>query len=332
LIDLIIKAKKKISRLNKEKDILIDKIAQYELDMSHDDHYRIDTKKDATLSSDNELNTTDKLLQNATMRPTDIDKKRPETKRSSSSTSQSKRKRSLKEKKDKTKPIEGETPTENKKRRPYRQFGDTRKVQDVPRDETGTPIFPVKVGPLTVIQLGTIVYDREKFHNYRYIWPVGFETTRSYFSIRNPEKHVLYRSRILDGGDGPIFQVTPEDDPDNIVTAPAASAAWTTIMRKVNEARNKEHTSSASGPEYFGFGYPPIARLINAKSILYRILKYLPMSSSSNNNNNLLRLSNHYSRNLIWCLLQKLHVMMSNLKCPQWIQKQYGLAQKIQIK
>jgi hypothetical protein len=113
-----------------------------------------------------------------------------------------------------------------------------------------------------VIQLGTIVYDREKFHNYRYIWPVGFETTRSYFSIRNPEKHVLYRSRILDGGDGPIFQVTPEDDPDNIVTAPAASAAWTTIMRKVNEARNKEHTSSASGPEYFGFGYPPIARLI----------------------------------------------------------------------
>lgn len=49
-----------------------------------------------------------------------------------------------------------------------------------------------------------IVSDRPAFHNERYIWPVGFKSTRSYPSMVEPSRRCLYTCRIIDGGDGPI--------------------------------------------------------------------------------------------------------------------------------
>ena len=52
-----------------------------------------------------------------------------------------------------------------------------------------------------------IVCDRPTFHNERYIWPLGFESTRSYPSMSEPTRRCLYSCRILDGGDAPIVSV-----------------------------------------------------------------------------------------------------------------------------
>jgi hypothetical protein len=52
------------------------------------------------------------------------------------------------------------------------------RVQQVPQDDDGNYILPVQIGILTVLNLGTIVWDRPNFHNDRYIWPVGYTVKR----------------------------------------------------------------------------------------------------------------------------------------------------------
>lgn len=48
----------------------------------------------------------------------------------------------------------------------------------VPRDKKGKPMLPLNVGIMTVINLGEVCM-REHFHTERYIFPVGYEVTRS---------------------------------------------------------------------------------------------------------------------------------------------------------
>ncbi|KAI8056898.1 F/Y rich C-terminus-domain-containing protein [Syncephalis plumigaleata] len=138
-------------------------------------------------------------------------------------------------------------------RRNRRIITQTRKVQPIPRDANGRPILPVQVGILTIISLGTVVYDREAFHNERYIWPVGYTY---------PDKQTIYTCSVRDGVDGPKFYLEPEDQPDGVIEANTATGAWTTAVRLANRVRQREHSNSASGPDYFGFSHPTIAMLI----------------------------------------------------------------------
>ncbi|PWA00271.1 hypothetical protein BB558_003691 [Smittium angustum] len=137
-----------------------------------------------------------------------------------------------------------------------------RSVQPVPRDPDGKYILPIQVGILTLLDLGTIVYDRDSFHSERYIWPVGYLVQREYLSMNEPNKLVIYTCRISDGGDGPRFHIEPEDMPNNPIIAHTATGAWTTVVKRVNSINNKNHSNSASGPDYFGFSHPTIAKMI----------------------------------------------------------------------
>lgn len=49
-----------------------------------------------------------------------------------------------------------------------------------------------------------VVFDRPAFHSERYIWPVGFQSMRSYPSMTDPTQRCFYSCRILDGGEAPI--------------------------------------------------------------------------------------------------------------------------------
>ncbi|KAI9098599.1 F/Y-rich N-terminus-domain-containing protein [Phlyctochytrium arcticum] len=149
---------------------------------------------------------------------------------------------------------------EGSKRAPVRTK--LRKVQHVPLDEAGKPILPLQLGIITIYKLGEIVYDRRQFHSERYIYPVGYTVTRMYSSMIDPSKTVLYTCTITDGGDGPRFHVTPDDAPDRGVTASTATGAWTSIIRVANAIRQRDHSNSASGPDYFGFSHPTVAKLI----------------------------------------------------------------------
>lgn len=97
------------------------------------------------------------------------------------------------------------------------------------------------------VTIGSIVYSRPNFHNSKYIWPVGFKSTRKYTSILNPSHKIKYINEILAEDGGPVFKVTPEDDPEHPIVANSASGAWAYIVNKLNNGKS-DKTMTVSGP------------------------------------------------------------------------------------
>jgi hypothetical protein len=141
-----------------------------------------------------------------------------------------------------------------------------KKVNPLPTNSEGKVVFPIHLGVLSILQLGTVVYNKPGFHSTSYIWPIGFKSTRQYASMKDPERKTTYFNEIIDNGDAPIFRVSAEDDLENPIDAPSPTAAWKTIIERVNvvkaERTGKRMQTTVSGPEYFGFSHPSIAKLI----------------------------------------------------------------------
>ncbi|PPQ68372.1 hypothetical protein CVT24_004793 [Panaeolus cyanescens] len=144
----------------------------------------------------------------------------------------------------------------------------------VPRDKNRKPMLPLNVGIMTVINLG-VVCMREHFHSERYIFPVGYEVTRRYLSTIDPSAEVVYHCTILDGGDGPKFQIVPSDRPDKPVIAGTATGAWSSIVKQANHIRNRQHSNSVSGPDFFGLGQNTIKHLIQELPNADRLRDYV---------------------------------------------------------
>ncbi|KAI0301210.1 F/Y rich C-terminus-domain-containing protein [Multifurca ochricompacta] len=131
----------------------------------------------------------------------------------------------------------------------------------VPRDKNGRPILPLNVGIMTVNCLGEVCM-REHFHTERYIFPVGYSVNRRYLSARDPNAETVYNCTILDGGDGPKFQIIANDMADKPIIAGTATGAWSVVVRAANHVRNRQHSNSVSGPDFFGLGQNTIKHLI----------------------------------------------------------------------
>ncbi|KAK7048659.1 F/Y rich C-terminus-domain-containing protein [Favolaschia claudopus] len=144
----------------------------------------------------------------------------------------------------------------------------------VPRDKKGKPMLPLNVGIMTVINLGDVCM-REHFHTERYIFPVGYEVTRRYLSTIDQTAEVVYHCTILDGGDGPKFQIIPSDTPDRPVIAGTATGAWSSIVKQANAIRQRQHSNSVSGPDFFGLGQNTIKHLIQELPNADRLRDYV---------------------------------------------------------
>ncbi|KAF5317570.1 hypothetical protein D9619_013217 [Psilocybe cf. subviscida] len=144
----------------------------------------------------------------------------------------------------------------------------------VPRDKQNKPMLPLNVGIMTVISLGEVCM-RDHFHTERYIFPVGYEVTRRYLSTVDPSSEVVYHCTILDGGDGPKFQIIPSDRPDRPIIAGTATGAWSNIVKQANAIRNRQHSNSVSGPDFFGLGQNTIKHLIQELPNADRLRDYV---------------------------------------------------------
>jgi hypothetical protein len=135
------------------------------------------------------------------------------------------------------------------------------RVKRVKRHADGKPVLPVLArGGASVHSLGTIVYDRSLFHNEKYIWPVGFRSSRELPSLLDPGrvKMTTYVSEIIDGGKQPMYRVTPSDAPNEAVVHSAPSGCWRVILGRIKQRNDV----SVSGPEMFGFSDSTIRMLI----------------------------------------------------------------------
>ncbi|KAF0972937.1 hypothetical protein FDP41_008789 [Naegleria fowleri] len=167
-----------------------------------------------------------------------------------------------------------------------------KRVVEVQRDRYGNIIFPIPLGALTVLSLGKVVYDRPTFHTDKYIWPVGYKSTRYYTSVKDTNKRCLYTCEIKDGGDAPIFVLTSDDNPNEVIEAPSATAAWTAIVKQINKIKSEESGkrvfTNVSGPEYFGLAHPTIMKLIsqlpNAEKINRPNAPHQPVKAESSTN------------------------------------------------
>ncbi|PRQ74998.1 F/Y rich C-terminus-domain containing protein, partial [Rhodotorula toruloides] len=101
------------------------------------------------------------------------------------------------------------------------------------------------------------------FHTERYIFPVGYESTRRYPSMIDPNAHADYTCRIVDGGNNmPLFEMYPSDQPGVVITSGTPTGAWTQVLKATMKIRNKQHSGSVSGPDYFGLSNNIVKALI----------------------------------------------------------------------
>ncbi|KXS20521.1 hypothetical protein M427DRAFT_52122 [Gonapodya prolifera JEL478] len=138
-----------------------------------------------------------------------------------------------------------------------------RKLQTVPRDAQGALMFPFQVGPVTVHSLGRVEYERDAYHTRAYIFPIGYKASKRYMSIHDPDIDTNWTQTIEDGGEGPRFVLTPEEKPEEPLVGGSCSAVWTQLIRAGYKIRGREFLSnSVSGPEHFGLAIPTIKHLI----------------------------------------------------------------------
>lgn len=111
--------------------------------------------------------------------------------------------------------------------------------------------FPVNLTATTsIIDIGTIVYDRPLFHNQRYIYPAGFKSSKMFTSVINPSQKANYINEIIDTGKpSPVFRVTMEGT-SKVYEGVTPTAPWISILKdiaKIESGRGK----AVSGPEAF---------------------------------------------------------------------------------
>jgi N6-adenosine-specific RNA methylase IME4 len=126
------------------------------------------------------------------------------------------------------------------------------------------PTMPICIsGVLTILSLGTVEYERNQYHTYRYIYPIGYKSKRVYTSYINPKVTTTYINEILDGGDKPLFRVTAKDDPNSCFSADSPSGCCVQVVKRIDDVKTEKRTNvTVSGPSFFGFSEEKIRNLI----------------------------------------------------------------------
>ncbi|GAA5971911.1 hypothetical protein JCM11641_001566 [Rhodosporidiobolus odoratus] len=149
-----------------------------------------------------------------------------------------------------------------KKVRAHGVTSGTHAVPPIIRNPDGTPRLPVHAGILQVRSLGTVDL-RSNFSTERYIFPVGYEANRRYASMVDPYESADYVCRVIDGGNNaPRFELHPSDQPGVVITTGTPTGCWSAVVKASNKIRNKQHSGSISGPDYFGFSHNTVKALI----------------------------------------------------------------------
>eukprot|EP00698_Gefionella_okellyi_P020055 TRINITY_DN6248_c0_g1_i1.p1 TRINITY_DN6248_c0_g1~~TRINITY_DN6248_c0_g1_i1.p1 ORF type:complete len:1850 (-),score=436.56 TRINITY_DN6248_c0_g1_i1:95-5080(-) len=154
---------------------------------------------------------------------------------------------------------------------------DRKKLTPVERDADGRVMLPANIGGFLVHDLGTVVYDRKEFHSDKYIYPIGYKVVKTAASMLHSGARARYICEILDGDDGPLFRITPEEDKAHPVTHASSSAAWLAVLKKVEDVKvgPKRKVVSVSGPEYFGLANKTIQALIEELPNSDRCARYV---------------------------------------------------------
>ncbi|KAJ2489780.1 hypothetical protein IWW37_003695 [Coemansia sp. RSA 2050] len=161
---------------------------------------------------------------------------------------------------------------------PRENRAEPKQVESLQRDSHGSIILPASIGKgqdeVQIHSLGRVVWDRDAYHTPRYIWTVGFKSTRMCPSLLTNNARCLYSSEILDGGDSPVFQVTAEDMPEKPFRAMSSSGAWKQILDQLT-AKGVGVKTHASGPQMYGLSHLGVTKAIQELDDVDKCQKYI---------------------------------------------------------
>eukprot|EP01114_Cavostelium_apophysatum_P015902 TRINITY_DN4429_c0_g1_i2.p2 TRINITY_DN4429_c0_g1~~TRINITY_DN4429_c0_g1_i2.p2 ORF type:complete len:403 (+),score=82.53 TRINITY_DN4429_c0_g1_i2:1402-2610(+) len=133
-------------------------------------------------------------------------------------------------------------------------------AQETSSNCVGGARTPFSIGDITIECFGVIV-PRTAYVDRKYIYPVGFQSSRMFFSTRSPGQLIKYTSLIIDGGDHPKFVVTCADDPTPATPHDSATDAWSPVLRNIFQDKPVPD-EAISGSALFGLTHPVIEHLL----------------------------------------------------------------------
>eukprot|EP00771_Trimastix_marina_P002012 gnl/Trimastix_PCT/3121.p1 GENE.gnl/Trimastix_PCT/3121~~gnl/Trimastix_PCT/3121.p1 ORF type:complete len:953 (+),score=160.26 gnl/Trimastix_PCT/3121:57-2915(+) len=153
-----------------------------------------------------------------------------------------------------------------------------------------TVTMPLTVSQtVTLLNLGTVVYDRPGFHNHTHIFPAGFRTVKKFYSASS-NAMADYTNEIIDtGDDAPVFRVTSSENPAVVVEGSSPSGVWKSVREHINAGQNDRQKSKScfvNGPQYFGLSHPTVQKLIEQLPNSDRCLRYTGTQRSSQQTQN----------------------------------------------
>lgn len=137
-----------------------------------------------------------------------------------------------------------------------------------------TPVLPALLGPrLFLLRLGAV---EPRFADADYIYPVGFASQITFWSVRERDVEVEYESAIGDGGAAPVFRVTAVGDPEVAFEGGSPDAVWCAVALAASKAQGRTLFESVRTPgaDMFGIAAPLAIRLVQALPGAERCEKY----------------------------------------------------------
>ncbi|CAM0957207.1 unnamed protein product [Alopecurus aequalis] len=136
------------------------------------------------------------------------------------------------------------------------------------------------------LEYGTVMVGKNWCNN-QAIFPKGFRSRVTFYSVLDPKRTCCYISEVLDAGLlGPLFRVAVEELPEISFTHTSPMQCWDSVRDRVNDEIKKQHragksgvpallsTGSVNGLEMFGFFFPPIIQVIEALDPSHMCLDY----------------------------------------------------------
>jgi len=132
----------------------------------------------------------------------------------------------------------------------------SRGVREKQSDDRKVPFrLETKEGSIIILSMGNII-SRPPYVVRDRIYPIGFQSIRSFFDIHNPQMVSKYVNEIGDFGDRPIFSVTPENYPEERVVGLSPNECWKIIAEIVFEnSEGATAVKNIDGQDMFGLTY-----------------------------------------------------------------------------
>mmetsp|Transcript_20723 Transcript_20723/g.23657 ORF Transcript_20723/g.23657 Transcript_20723/m.23657 type:complete len:800 (-) Transcript_20723:3-2402(-) len=160
--------------------------------------------------------------------------------------------------------------------------------------------YCLRVGALTIHSLGVIEQDIDGFHSEKYITPPGYVATRIFWSTLHAKTRTNYVLKVeKDKKGGPLFRITPGDDPSTVISNHTLDGAYKNLMERIKHT-NREHFSSGdvfsklpvqrkytkktyglNGLQFFGFGLNNVRKAIECSKGVEAVVAPLSDTSQS---------------------------------------------------